>query len=64
MLKPVRYYIVKNGERPEVRSVAVAMARDNRPLPEVETPVLDPEPLRAGPARRLAERLRKQAHVR
>ena len=64
MLKPVRYYIVKNGERAEVRSVSVAMSRDIRELPATEAPLADPEPLRAGPARRLAERLRKQAHMR
>jgi hypothetical protein len=64
MLKPVRYYIVKNGERPEVRSVPVAMAREVRALPAAETTIVDPEPLRVGPARRLADRLRKQAHAR
>ncbi|HEU0115081.1 MAG TPA: hypothetical protein VFQ80_10415 [Thermomicrobiales bacterium] len=64
MVKPVRYYIVKNGERAEVRSVPVVMARQARSLPAAETPLAEPEPLRIGPARRLAERLRKQAHIR
>ncbi len=64
MLKPVRYYIVKNGERPEVRTVPVAMARDLRPAPAAEIANADAEPLRIGPARRLADRLRKQTHAR
>lgn len=64
MVKPVRYYIVKNGERAEVRSVPVAMARAVRTTPAIEAPLTDPEPVRVGAARRLAERLRKQAHVR
>ena len=65
--KPVRYYITKSGDEPTVRSVAVALAADERdargeiPTPAQETlEVRESKEHRVGVARRVKGVLSKR----